>query len=139
MTDAMSRKFNKAKNELQGNETEQEQSKDDELDFKHIQEVLSNKQLLKILKEIEKLNKQNEIMQKRAITQMQISLENYLDAQVVDATAAILREHTAIMQGMMSHNKKLVAELNEKLGMLLCGIITSLVMLAAYLSYIRWM
>lgn len=139
MTDAMSRKFNKAKNELQGNETEQEQSKDDELDFKHIQEVLSNKQLLKILKEIEKLNKQNENMQKRAVTQMQISLENYLDNHVVDATGAILREHTNVMQGMMTRNNRLVADLNEKLGMLLCGLIVVLIVLVAYVAYIRWM
>lgn len=127
MNDELKQKFKSAKQEVQQqqsttNETKQEQSKTEEVNIKHLQEVFANKQLADIQKYLEKIAKQNETNQQRALKHMQIDLENYLDSQVVDATKRVLSQHTEKMETMQRNTYYHIKQINEKLNYLIFGL-----------------
>lgn len=127
MNDELKQKFKSAKQEVQQqqsttNETKQEQSKTEEVNIKHLQEVFANKQLADIQKSLEKIAKQNETNQQRALKHMQIDLENYLDSQVVDATKRVLSQHTEKMETMQRNTYYHIKQINEKLNYLIFGL-----------------
>lgn len=140
MNDELKQKFRAAKQEVQQqqsttNETKQEQSKAEEVNVKHLQEVFANKQLTDIQKSLEKIAKQNEINQQRALKHMQIELENYLDSQVVDATKRVLSQHTDKMETMQRNTYYHIKQINEKLNYLIFGLGVIFMTVLIYLVY----
>ncbi|MBQ8691368.1 MAG: hypothetical protein IJ516_06080 [Phascolarctobacterium sp.] len=120
--DERQRNFKVAKQEAQQHQTaekQEEKSETDELNIKHVMDVLANQQLADIMKAVEKLGKQNEILQKKYAEGLQLNLQNYLDTHVVDATAKILKQHCEKIENIQSYNAFYIQKINEKLEILL--------------------
>lgn len=120
--DERQRNFQTAKKEAQQHQTaakQEEKSETDELNMKHVMNVLANKQLADIHKAIEKLGKQNEILQKKYAEGMELNLQNYLDTHVIDATSRILKQHCEKIENIQSYNTHYIQKINEKLETLL--------------------
>ena len=140
MNDELKQKFKAAKQEVQqqqstSTETNQEQSQTEEVNVKYLQEVFANKQLTNIQKTLEKISKQNEINQQRALKHMQIDLENYLDSQVVDATKRVLSQHTEKMETIQRNTYYHIKQINEKLNSLILGLGVIFMTVLIYLVY----
>ena len=131
MSDERQRNFKVAKQEAQ----QQERSQTEELNMKHIMDVLANKQLADILKAIEKLAKQNENLQKKYAEGVQMNLQHYLDVRVVDATAAILKQHSEKLEIIQRNNNYNIKKINEKINLLLGVLATIFVSMAGFVVY----
>lgn len=131
--DERQRNFKAAKQEVkqqQAAEAEHEESSAHERNFRAMEEYVANKQLTDIFKAVEKLTKQNETLQRKTAEGLQLNLQHYLDSNVVDATARILREHSEKMESIQRNNNYYIQKINEKLEILL-GCITIIFLSAA--------
>lgn len=137
--DEHQRNFRAAKQEVkqqqQSAEAQQEKSETDELNMKHVMNVLANKQLADIHKAIEKLGKQNETLQKKYAEGIEFNIQNYLDTHVVDATARILKEHTEKTENIQRNNAYYIQKINEKLEILLGLVGMTFVTIAGFTIY----
>lgn len=131
--DERQRNFKVAKQ--QAIETEQEESSVRERNFQAMEEYVANKQLTAIHTAIEKLGKQNETLQKKYAEGLQLTLQNYLDSRVVDATARILKQHCEKIENIQSHNAYSIQKINEKLEILLGLVGMTFVTIAGFIVY----
>ena len=142
MIDEQQRSFKAAKKEVQAQqqqaastEKKQEQHKAEELNMQHVADILANKQLTDIHKAIEKLANQNETLQRKTAEGLQLNLQHYLDARVVDATARILIEHTERIENIQRNHAYYIQKINEKLEILLGGIAIIFVSAVGFVVY----
>ncbi|MBQ8691390.1 MAG: hypothetical protein IJ516_06195 [Phascolarctobacterium sp.] len=137
--DERQRNFRAAKQEVkqqqQATEAQQEKSETEELNMKHVADILANKQLTDIHKAIEKLGKQNENLQARLAESLQVNLQHYLDVNVAEETKEILEKHTKKTESIQADIEDSLRIINEKLILVLGGFAIIIIMATGFVAY----